>query len=348
MRDSPPCPSPAGGQQRLLLHSTPEVIGERVDKALALLDPSLSRTTIQRLITSGAVRRHPTGGTTTPPMAVLSATEKVRPGEQFELLIPAAVPLEVAAEAIDLPIVYEDNDLLVVNKPAGMTVHPGAGPSAQGGTLVNALLHHCRGSLSGIGGVMRPGIVHRLDKETSGLLVVAKNDHAHQQLSEQFKVHSTSRQYLAIVKGTPQPRQGKVEAPIGRHPKERQKMAVVSQGRHAVTHYRVLESFPSFALLACRLETGRTHQIRVHMAHQGHPLLGDPVYSRPFTPPNHWPEPIKTVVTLFTRQALHAAMLGFTHPGTGQRMQFEAEAPADFQQLLNGLQQLAGPVSKRH
>ncbi|MBF0582967.1 MAG: RluA family pseudouridine synthase [Magnetococcales bacterium] len=330
----------------MLLHSTPAVVGERVDKALALLDPSLSRTAVQRLIAAGAVFRHAAAQAADVPspqaaLPVQEATEKVRSGEWFELLIPAAVPLEVVAEAVLLSVVYEDDDLLVVNKPAGMTVHPGAGPSAWGGTLVNALLHHCRGSLSGIGGVIRPGIVHRLDKETSGLLVVAKNDRTHQHLSEQFKAHSTSRQYWAVVRGRPQPAQGEIHAPIGRHPKERQKMAVVPKGRHAVTHYRLLESFPAFSLLACRLETGRTHQIRVHMAHKGHPLLGDPVYGRPFTPPNSWPAPLRDSVTAFNRQALHAARLGFTHPATGQRLHFEVEAPADFQQLLATLRQLS-------
>ncbi|MEO5349827.1 MAG: RluA family pseudouridine synthase [Magnetococcus sp. YQC-3] len=325
---------PTGGGEQLILHSTEQVVGERVDKALALLDPSLSRTMIQRLIEAGAVLRHPLPGKGDLPVPVLSAREKVRPGEAFTLRIPAPIPLEVVAEAVALSVLYEDDDLLVVNKPAGMTVHPGAGPGAHGGTLVNALLHHCRGTLSGIGGVMRPGIVHRLDKDTSGLLVVAKHDRAHQDLSAQFKVHSTARQYLAIVKGVPKAPQGKVDAPIGRHPKERQKMAVLACGRQAVTHYRLQEPFAGCSLLACRLETGRTHQIRVHMAHLGHPLLGDPVYSRPFPPPAAWPEATRQYVATFQRQALHAAMLGFTHPITGKRLQFEVEAPADFQQLL--------------
>ena len=334
-------PRSIDGQQRRLLQSSAAVIGERVDKALALLDPSLSRTMIQRLIAAGTVFRRPAeGGSNANPVPIYSATEKVRSGELFELHIPAAVPLEVAAEAVELAIIFEDADLLVVNKPPGMVVHPGAGPSAQGGTLVNALLHHCQDSLSGIGGIIRPGIVHRLDKDTSGLLVVAKKDRIHQHLSEQFKLRSTARLYQAIVKGAPKPVQGKIDAPIGRHRKDRQKMAVVARGRHAITHYQVLEKFPAFSLLTCRLQTGRTHQIRVHMAHKGHPLLGDPVYSRPFTPPNSWPEPIKTCITTFKRQALHAATLGFTHPSTEKRLQFEVEAPADFKALLASLRQL--------
>ncbi|MBF0162114.1 MAG: RluA family pseudouridine synthase [Magnetococcales bacterium] len=323
------------------IHDSADLIGERVDKALALLDPSLSRTMIQRLITAGRVFRRPAAdGGGSARVAVCGVDEKVRGGELFELHIPAAVPLDVVAEAVELAIVFEDADLLVVNKPAGMVVHPGVGPSAQGGTLVNALLHHCQGSLSGIGGVIRPGIVHRLDKDTSGLLVVAKKDRIHQHLSEQFKAHSIARLYQAIVKGVPQPAQGKIDAPIGRHPKERQKMAVVAQGRHAITHYQVQEVFPPFSLLSCRLQTGRTHQIRVHMAHQGYPLLGDPVYSRPFVPPDKWPEAVKTTLTAFKRQALHAATLGFIHPGSGERLQFAVEPPADFKGLLSHLRQL--------
>ena len=335
---------PGLGQRRILLHSSEAVVGERVDRALAMLDPSLSRTLIQRLIANGAVFRqaaHPDSeNATVPLLPVHSTTEKVHRGERFELHIPAAVPLEITAEAVELAVVFEDDDLLVVNKPAGMTVHPGAGPNAQHGTLVNALLHHCRGSLSGIGGVIRPGIVHRLDKGTSGLLVVAKNDRTHHHLSEQFKAHTTARLYWAIVKGTPQPMRGEIDAPIGRHPKDRQKMAVVAHGRLAITHYTVLEPLPSFTLIACRLETGRTHQIRVHLTHKGHPLLGDPVYSRPFTPPTTWPEAARAYLSAFHRQALHAAMLGFTHPTTGKRLQFDVDAPADFRQLLEILRQL--------
>ncbi|MEO5362935.1 MAG: RluA family pseudouridine synthase [Magnetococcus sp. DMHC-8] len=344
MAETPIRPAAPDGSQIRLLRSAVEVAGERVDKALAVLDPSLSRTMIQRLITAGALFRRSGGDeqapSSSPLVPVQAATEKVRAGEWYELHIPAAVPLAVAAEALELSIVFEDDDLLVVNKAAGMTVHPGAGPGGCSGTLVNALLHHCRGTLSGIGGVVRPGIVHRLDKETSGLLVVAKNDRTHQHLSEQFKAHTTSRLYLAIVKGRPRPARGEIDAPIGRHPKDRQKMAVVTRGRQATTHYAVLDALSGLSLIACRLQTGRTHQIRVHMTHIGHPLLGDPVYSRPFNPPATWPEPARTVITAFHRQALHAAELGFTHPITQQRMQFTADPPADFRQLLATLRQL--------
>ena len=318
-------------------------MGERLDKALAEHAQSLSRTMIQRLIKAGAVFRHRKSGETSLPghQQVLSATEKIQGREVFELRIPPAVPLSIVAEAIDLSILFEDDALLVVNKPAGMTTHPGVGPGGYSGTLVNALLHHCHTTLSGIGGVKRPGIVHRLDKGTSGLLVVAKNDHAHQHLSEQFKARTTARYYLAIVKGTPHPLQGEIDESIGRHKKVRQKMGIDPvHGRRAITHYRVLESLLPFSLISCRLKTGRTHQIRVHLAHKGHPLLGDPLYSRPFTPPTVWPEIIQNRVGTFCRQALHAAMLGFTHPVTDKRLQFEVEPPDDFQQLLEVLRQL--------
>lgn len=317
-----------------------EMAGERLDKTLALLGrPPLSRTMIQRLIASGEVFRQ--GKNENHNLPVHSGKEKVRGQERFKLHIPPAVPLEMVAEAVDLSVLFEDNDLLVVNKPAGMAVHPGVGPETYRGTLVNALLHHCRGSLSGIGGVIRPGIVHRLDKDTSGLLVVAKNDQAHQHLSEQFKARTTARLYLAIVKGTPSPLRGKIDAPIGRHPKFRQKMAVEpNHGRDAITHYTVMEALPPFTLISCRLKTGRTHQIRVHLAHKGHPLLGDPLYSRPWTPAAHWPTTTRSIVATFRRQALHATMLGFTHPVEGKRLQFEVEPPTDFQQLRETLKQV--------
>ena len=326
-----------------------EMTGERLDKALAqtMLLPQgqlLSRTMVQRLIKARAIFRLPknrlAGETGGPPQLVLSGTEKIRGEETFELHIPPLKSLEITPEAIDLAILFEDNDLLVVNKPAGMASHPGAGINGYRGTLVNALLHHCRDSLSGIGGCVRPGIVHRLDKETSGLLVVAKNDITHQHLSEQFKARTTERLYMAIIKGAPHPKQGEINAPIGRDAQIRQKMAVVPvRGRHAVTQYTVLEDLSPFSLISCRLKTGRTHQIRVHMAHKGHPLLGDPLYSRPFTPPATWPEETQQMLRTFQRQALHAAILGFTHPVQGKRLHFEVEAPADFQQVLSTLRQ---------
>jgi 23S rRNA pseudouridine1911/1915/1917 synthase len=320
----------------------PEALaGERLDKALARCATGLSRTAVQRLLTLQAVWQQAAAQSAAAEawQPVRSDKEKVKAGQWFAVHIPAPVPMALQAEEIPLAILYEDTDLLVVNKPAGMTVHPGAGPAGWRGTLVNALLFHCRDSLSGIGGVERPGIVHRLDKETSGLLVVAKNDGAHQHLSAQFAVHSSERQYLAIVKGVPEVT-GTVAAPIGRHPKERQKMAVVANGRAAVTHFRRLESWGGCALLACRLETGRTHQIRVHLAHRGFPLLGDPLYSRPFTPPQRWPQAEREVIGAFARQALHAARLGFTHPKSGERLQFQVEPPEDFQQLLHALRAL--------
>ena len=321
-----------------------EMTGERLDKALASQVQSLSRTMVQRLIKSGAVFRIEQSGYIEEngcnSQPVLSATEKIQGKELYELHIPPLTPLEIAAEAIDLSILFEDDDLLVVNKPAGMSVHPGAGPNGYRGTLVNALLHHCSDTLSGIGGVKRPGIVHRLDKGTSGLLVVAKNDRTHLHLSEQFKERTTTRIYLAIVKGKPHPLQGKIDAAIGRHHKARQKMAIDPlRGRHAITHYHVMESLPPFSLICCRLKTGRTHQIRVHLAYKGHPLLGDPLYSRPLTPPVSWPENSRNIISAFHRQALHAATLGFTHPTSGKKLQFEVEAPSDFQQLLELLRQ---------
>lgn len=332
--------------------------GERVDKALASLDPSLSRTMIQRLIKTGAVFRMASPNAVFPAAdstpvndpasayrQIFSCTEKILSEGLFELRIPPAIPSEIIAEAIDLSIVFEDDHLLVVNKPAGMSTHPGAGPDGHKGTLVNALLHHCRGTLSGIGGVIRPGIVHRLDKGTSGLLVVAKKDPTHQHLSEQFKARTTTRLYLAIVKGTPHPVQGEIDAPIGRSTKVRTKMAVDPvRGRHAITRYTLVQSLSLSSLIACRLKTGRTHQIRVHMAHKGHPLLGDPLYSRPLTPPPTWPEATRHTLATFGRQALHAAKLGFIHPDNGKRLQFEVEAPTDFQRLLTALQHQKQPA----
>ncbi|MBF0184993.1 MAG: RluA family pseudouridine synthase [Magnetococcales bacterium] len=329
-----------GSRFRLCIPET--LSGERVDKALARCAPHLSRSQIQRLLSAQAVMQQAAAAQPEESawQPLRSDNEKVKAGQWFELTIPLPVPLQVEAENIPLSIVYEDKHLLVVNKAAGMTVHPGAGPEGWRGTLVNALLYHCRDGLSGIGGVARPGIVHRLDKETSGLLVVAKNDQAHHHLSSQFAVHSSDRRYLALVKGVPEVN-GRIEAPIGRHPRERQKMAVVNGGRAAITHFQRLETWAGCSLLACRLETGRTHQIRVHLAHRGFPLLGDPLYSRPFTPPQRWPEAARQVVGGFARQALHAAMLGFTHPHSGQRLQFTADPPPDMQQLLQMLRSLA-------
>lgn len=238
--------------------------------------------------------------------------------------IPPARPLEVAAQAIPLDIVYEDGDLLVVNKPKGMVVHPAAGN--EDGTLVNALLYHCGDSLSGINGVIRPGIVHRIDKDTSGLLIVAKNDAAHRSLAEQIKAHSFTREYRAVVYGRIR-EDGTVNAPIARHPQERKRMAVIQSpsAREAVTHYFVVRHFSGFTQLRLRLETGRTHQIRVHMAYIGHPVAGDPVYGP------------KKVIAPLGGQCLHAGLIGFVHPRTGEYMEFEAPLPPYFTDFIKTL-----------
>ncbi len=297
--------------------------GLRLDKALAELLPELSRERLKSLIVEGEVT---TDGRT------LNPSVKVGAGQLYAVNIPAPAEAEAIAQDIPLNIVHEDADLIVVDKPAGLVVHPAAGNLD--GTLVNALLHHCRGELSGIGGVARPGIVHRIDKDTSGLLVVAKSDRAHEGLAQQFKAHSIDRLYAAIVYGLPQPSAGTVDTWIGRSDADRKKMAVHREGRgkHAVTHYRTIERLAGAALVECKLETGRTHQVRVHMAHLGHPLIGDPVYSRDR-------KGFKTILeTLrFKRQALHAKRLGFIHPLTGQKLSFDSALPTDMQELLSEL-----------
>ena len=297
--------------------------GLRLDKALAELLPDLSRERMKSLIVEGQVT---SAGRT------LSPSMKVAAGQTFSISIPAPVDAEAVAQDIPLTIIYEDSHLIVVDKPAGLVVHPAAGNLD--GTLVNALLHHCRGQLSGIGGVARPGIVHRIDKDTSGLLVVAKSDRAHEGLAEQFKAHSIDRLYAAIVYGLPKPPAGTVDTWIGRSDSDRKKMAVHREGRgkHAVTHYRTVERLAGAALVECRLETGRTHQVRVHMTHLGHPLIGDPVYSRER-------KGFKSILeTLgFRRQALHAKQLGFIHPVTGQKLSFDSALPIDMQELLSEL-----------
>jgi 23S rRNA pseudouridine1911/1915/1917 synthase len=256
----------------------------------------------------------------------------VAAGEVYSIDLPPAVEAEAEAQDIPLSIVYEDEHLIVVDKPAGLVVHPAAGNLD--GTLVNALLHHCRGQLSGIGGVARPGIVHRIDKDTSGLLIVAKTDQAHVSLAEQFKAHSIERVYAAIVSGRPTPSAGTVDTWIGRSDADRKKMAVQREGRgkHAVTHYRTVKPLRDSALIECRLETGRTHQVRVHMAHVGHPLIGDPVYGRA-------KKGFKSILETmgFKRQALHAKILGFIHPASSVALSFESPIPADMQELLSQL-----------
>ncbi|MBR7092630.1 MAG: RluA family pseudouridine synthase [Clostridia bacterium] len=249
---------------------------------------------------------------------------KLRGGEEVTVFLPDPEPSVLVPEEIALDIVYEDADLLVVNKPKGMVVHPAAGNRT--GTLVHALLAHCGDELSGINGVSRPGIVHRIDKDTSGLLIVAKNDFAHAALAEQIKAHSFTRQYEAVVCGHLRQSEGTVHAPIGRHPTDRKKMAVTDKNaRDAVTHYRVLEEYPRYSYVQLRLETGRTHQIRVHMAYLGHPVVGDPVYGHEKAPAG------------ITGQCLHARTIGFVHPRTGQYMEFTSDLPAYFQTFLNTL-----------
>jgi len=249
---------------------------------------------------------------------------KLKAGEEIQVLVPEPKQLEVRGEKIDLDVLYEDEDIIVINKPRGMVVHPAAGNDS--GTLVNALLEHCKGSLSDINGVIRPGIVHRIDKDTSGVLVVAKNNRSHAILSDRLKEHDIQRVYVAIAEGIISEDSGRIDAPIGRHPVERKKMAVnVKNGRRAVTHFKVLQRFEDASLMELRLETGRTHQIRVHMAFIGHPLIGDTVYGR------------KKQKYSLEGQALHARLLGFQHPGTGRYVEFEADPPEEFRLLLEQL-----------
>jgi len=291
--------------------------GERTDKYLSEKMPELSRSYLQRLIKDGCVL---VGGRS------VKANYKLRAGDVLSICIPDAVEPDIRPENIPLDIIYEDADILVVNKPKGMVVHPAAGHYS--GTLVNALLHHCGDSLSGINGVMRPGIVHRIDMDTTGSLLVCKNDFAHQFLAEQLKEHLINRVYHAIVYGNIKEDTGTVSAPIGRHPTDRKKMSVNYQnGKEAVTHYQVLERFGDYTYIACRLETGRTHQIRVHMASIRHPLLGDAVYG-----------PQKCLWNL-QGQTLHAKILGITHPKTKRYMEFDAPLPEYFLKILERLRQ---------
>ena len=298
----------------------PEEGGQRLDKFISVRLGEVTRTAAEKLIAAGAVS---CGG------RALPKSYKVQAGDSIAVTIPDPVAADVLPEAIPLAIVYEDEDLLVVNKPKGMVVHPAAGNLS--GTLVNALLAHCGESLSGIGGVIRPGIVHRIDKDTSGLLIVAKNDFAHLRLAEQIKVHSFTRVYEAVVYGSLKQDRGTVEAPIGRHPVDRKKMAVTSQhSRPAVTHFEVIARYPGFTHVRLRLETGRTHQIRVHMAYLGHPVAGDSVYGP------------KKVIEELHGQCLHAKQIGFTHPRDGRWLEFDSELPPYFTAFLEKLRRRAG------
>mgnify|MGYP000089043527 CR=1 FL=1 len=292
------------------LHLTADRAGERVDQFLARTLPELTRSAAQRLLEEGAVT---SGG------RPLKKSEKTAPGQVIQVVLPEPEPVDVLPQNIPLDVVYEDSDVIVVNKPVGMVVHPA--PGHPDGTLVNALLYHCGNTLSGINGELRPGIVHRIDRDTSGLIIAAKNDKAHLALAEQLQDHSLARVYEAVAVGSFREDAGTVDAPIGRHPVDRKKMAVEPRnGRPAVTHWRVLARYPGHTHVECRLETGRTHQIRVHMAYIGHPLLGDTLYN-------------KTPGT-FPRQALHSASLSFVHPITGEPLNFHAPLPEDMQNLL--------------
>jgi 23S rRNA pseudouridine1911/1915/1917 synthase len=325
----------------------PELAGGRLDAALAKALPAFSRNRVKDLILAGAVAIN--GETVAEPKL------KVRDGDAIVLTAPEPVEAEPEPQDIPLSVLYEDDHLIVVDKPAGMVVHPA--PGSLHGTLVNALLFHCGQSLKGIGGVKRPGIVHRLDKETSGVMVVAKTEKAHAGLSAQFADHGRSgplhRLYIAFAWGRMQQARGTVEAPLGRDPNNRLKQAVRKDGREAITRYAAAARFGGdgwdVTRLDCVLETGRTHQIRVHMAHIGHPLLADPVYSTGFaTKANRLPEDLQAVVRGLTRQALHAAELGFEHPVTGEEMTFESPLPRDLQALADALApyDLAKPKSR--
>ncbi|MDH6694368.1 23S rRNA pseudouridine1911/1915/1917 synthase [Bradyrhizobium elkanii] len=311
----------------------------RLDRVLAQRSPELSRSRLKALILAGSV--------TVKDAVVRDPAYHVAKGDTIIIDVPEAAPAEPQGEDIALDIVFEDDDIIVIDKPRGLVVHPAAGHAS--GTLVNALIAHCGASLSGIGGVKRPGIVHRLDKDTTGLMVVAKNDHAHQSLTAQFADHGRTgpmeRGYMAFVWGVPNRPHGTIDAPIDRHPYAREKMAVRQGGREAITHFEVLASFagrdgkPVASLLACRLETGRTHQIRVHLAHLGHPLLGDSVYGAHFkTKAGQLGAEGKDALTALGRQALHAYLLALEHPRTGELLHWEAPLPEDLLLLQGALE----------
>jgi len=292
-----------------------EQSGERADKLLPSLLEGVSRSYLQGVIKDGGLK---VGGKTAKPSL------KLKEGDILELYLPEAVTPDIPAENIPLDVLYEDDDVIVINKPKGMVVHPAAGHYS--GTLVNALMYHCGDSLSGINGVMRPGIVHRIDKDTTGSVIACKNDPAHMAISEQFKEHSIIRVYKAICLGRLKDDEGTVDAPLGRDVNDRKKMAITPGGKRAVTHYKVLERFEDYTYIECRLETGRTHQIRVHMASLGHPLLGDPIYGKSSSPLNKRFN--------LEGQTLHAQILGFVHPKTGEYIETSAPLPGYFSHLL--------------
>ena len=292
--------------------------GLRIDKFLTEICPDYTRSFLQKLLKSELVEVNG---------KPVKSSYKTAAGDTVTFEVPEAVEAKITAQEMPLDILYEDEDVILINKPKGMVVHPAAGHYE--GTLVNGLMHHCREQLSGINGVMRPGIVHRIDMDTTGVLIVCKNDLAHNSIAEQLKVHSITRKYYAVVFGSLKDDEGTIHAPIGRHPNDRKKMSINSKnGKDAVTHYKVLERFHGYTLVECRLETGRTHQIRVHMASIGHPLLGDQVYG-----------PAKQPFRL-QGQTLHAGVLGFLHPRTGEYMEFSAPLPKYFEELLEKLRRL--------
>jgi 23S rRNA pseudouridine1911/1915/1917 synthase len=331
----------APAQERLTAEADESHEGQRLDRFLSERLPELSRTRVQTLIKEGHASR---GGAT-----IEDVKYRVKPGDRFELTLPAATPSELGAESIPLTIVYEDDALIVIDKPAGLVVHPGAGHAR--GTLVNALIAHCGASLSGIGGVARPGIVHRLDKDTSGLMVIAKTDQAHHALAAQFADHGRTgeleRGYLALVWSAPSRPQGVIDAAVGRHPTSRTKMAVLKdRGREAVTHWRVVATFGRgkekiASLLECTLETGRTHQVRVHLAAIGHPLIGDQLYGPGFKSKlRKLPEPLRSKLAALGRQALHATHLAFVHPKTGTLLKFNSELPPELSEIVEEFKEL--------
>lgn len=300
--------------EQLTFQCTAEDAGKRIDKYISDMAESLTRSAVQGIIAGNGV---------TADGKAVSKNYKIKGNETIEVEIPDAEPMDAVPENIPIDIVYEDDDLLVVNKPKGMVVHPAHGNYY--GTLVNALLFHCGDSLSGINGVIRPGIVHRIDKNTSGLLIVAKNDKSHLHLAEQIKVHSFTREYEAVVSGCLKQESGTVDAPIGRHKTDRKKMCVTTENsRNAITHYSLVKQYGGYAHVVCRLETGRTHQIRVHMAYIGNPVLGDDVYGKPYKG--------------IEGQCLHARKIGFIHPTTGEYMEFVSDLPDYFKSIINKLE----------
>ena len=301
--------------ETVTLQPNKEDAGKRIDAWLASVLPDTTRSAAARLLEEGSVL---CAGKS------LAKNYRLTGGETVEVSLPDPVPLDAAPQDIPLDIVYEDGDVIVVNKPKGLVVHPA--PGHPDGTLVNALLYHCGDTLSGVGGALRPGIVHRIDRDTSGLIIAAKNDFAHQKLAAQLQDHTLARTYQCIVTGNLREDSGTVDAPIGRHPVDRKKMAVVSGGRPAVTHWTVLARYPGFTHVECRLETGRTHQIRVHMAYLGHPILGDTVYGA------------KKPVPGLQGQCLHAVGLRFVHPRTGEMVELSCPMPEEFREQLRKLE----------